>query len=90
MTEDVIKDNNVDYAMIGYAENRLDKLITYILENRMKEIRDFSGLALPLIVLVAQKIQLLGQPYEVIINALRFRLDNPGQRGCFIRLSESH
>ena len=45
LTEDVIKDNNVDYAMIGYAENRLDKLITYILENRMKEIRDFSGLA---------------------------------------------
>lgn len=45
LTEDVIKDKNVDYAMIGYAEERLDKLVTYILENKMKEISDFPGLA---------------------------------------------
>lgn len=45
LAEDVIKDKNVDYAMIGYAEERLDKLVTYILENRYDKIYEFSGLA---------------------------------------------
>ncbi len=45
LAEDVIKDKNVDYAMIGYAEERLDKLVTYIIENRYDEIYEFSGLA---------------------------------------------
>lgn len=45
LAEDVIKDRNVDYAMIGYAEERLDKLVTYILENNLDEIRSFPGLA---------------------------------------------
>lgn len=45
LPEDVIKDKNVDYAMIGYAEERLDKLVTYILENNLEEISKFSGLA---------------------------------------------
>ncbi|MBD5448791.1 MAG: radical SAM protein [Lachnospiraceae bacterium] len=45
LAEDVIKDNNVDYAMIGYAEERLDKLVTYILEDNLEEIRKFPGLA---------------------------------------------
>lgn len=45
LAEDVIKDDNVDYAMIGYAEERLDKLVTYILENNIEEIEKFEGLA---------------------------------------------
>lgn len=45
LAEDVIKDQNVDYAMIGYAEERLDKLVTYILQNKMEEIYKFEGLA---------------------------------------------
>lgn len=45
LAEDVIKDTNVDYAMIGYAEGRLDKLVTYILEGRYNEIDKFPGLA---------------------------------------------
>lgn len=44
LAEDVIKDKNVDYAMIGYAEERLDKLITYILEKNTEEISKFQGL----------------------------------------------
>ena len=45
LPEDVIKDKNVDYAMIGYAEERLDKLVTYILQNNLEEISKFPGLA---------------------------------------------
>lgn len=45
LAEDVIKDTNVDYAMIGYAEDRLDKLVTYILRNQLEEISKFPGLA---------------------------------------------
>lgn len=45
LAEDVIKDKNVDYAMVGYAEERLDKLVTYILDNSMEKIREFPGLA---------------------------------------------
>ena len=45
LAEDVIKDVNVDYAMIGYAEERLDKLVSYILQNNMEEIHRFEGLA---------------------------------------------
>lgn len=45
LPEDVIKDNNVDYVMIGYAEERLDKLVTYILENNLEEISRFPGIA---------------------------------------------
>lgn len=45
LAEDVIKDKNVDYAMIGYAEERLDKLVTYILQNDIEKIRNFEGLA---------------------------------------------
>lgn len=45
LAEDVIKDINVDYAMIGYAEERLDKLIEYILDNNLTEISKFPGLA---------------------------------------------
>lgn len=45
LAEDVIKDRNVDYAMIGYAEERLDKLVTYILENNREELKSFPGLA---------------------------------------------
>ncbi len=44
LAEDVIKDENVDYAMIGYAEERLDKLVTYILEKNTEEISKFHGL----------------------------------------------
>ncbi len=45
LAEDVIKDENVDYAMIGYAENRLDKLVTYILEGNLNAISKFPGIA---------------------------------------------
>lgn len=45
LAEDVIKDKNIDYAMIGYAEERLDKLVSYILQNNMNEIHKFEGLA---------------------------------------------
>lgn len=45
LAEDVIKDENVDYAMIGYAEERLDKIVTYILQGNMEEIHKFEGLA---------------------------------------------
>ncbi len=43
--EDVIKDKNVDYAMIGYAEERIDKLVTYVLNDSLVEISEFPGLA---------------------------------------------
>lgn len=45
LAEDVIKDKNIDYAMIGYAEGRLDRLVTYVLENDIEEIEKFPGLA---------------------------------------------
>lgn len=45
LAEDVIKDKNVDYAMIGYAEERLDKLVKHILQNNLEEIYRFEGLA---------------------------------------------
>lgn len=43
--EDVIKDQNVDYAMIGYAEERIDKLVSYVLMGNKEEISKFPGLA---------------------------------------------
>lgn len=45
LPEDVVKDENVDYAMIGYAEERLDKLVSYILEKNIVKIKEFAGLA---------------------------------------------
>lgn len=45
LPEDVIKDKNIDYAMIGYAEERLDKLVINILENDLDAISKFPGLA---------------------------------------------
>ena len=45
LAEDVIKDENVDYVIIGYAEERLDKLVAYILQGNMEEIHNFEGLA---------------------------------------------
>lgn len=45
LAEDVIKDKNVDYAMIGYAEERLDKLVSYIFQDNIEEIHKFEGLA---------------------------------------------
>jgi len=45
LAEDVIKDHYVDYAMIGYAEERLDKLVSYIFQKDMEAIYRFEGIA---------------------------------------------
>ena len=43
--EEVVKDCNIDYVMMGHAENRLDYLMHMLEENRYEDIENFVGMA---------------------------------------------
>lgn len=45
MYDEVIKDDNIDYVFIGYAETRLDNFVEMVVDDDKEGIKNFSGIA---------------------------------------------